>query len=210
MGRYLQGADGRMVGSIGDGKDKTPVAIPAPAQPRTGPQDAAAADRVAAYYEALKNPKPPTGLVALENTSGQIQEFEPGVLTHRVAFFLTSGNCHSFAAALHEETGYPIVIFYSDGTLEDDQDEDDESDHIRHVGVLTPDGYLLDGDGAMKLTTVMERCGWESQVLVGGVGELSETLEIDSIRHGRDWQPLDPEKVASFVSPILETYRPND
>lgn len=206
MGRYLQGKDGKMAGSIGDGKDKVPTAAPMKAQPKPVTEDPNAASRVAAYYEALKAPRStaPAGRVTLVNTDGVVEEYDAGDLDS-ASHFLTNGNCHSVAAALHRVTGYPIVLFYSDG-FDIDEDDEEDQEHIRHVGVLTPDGYLLDGDGAMKLTTVMARCGWDSEVIAGGIEELEERIKVDTIQHEREWSELDPDNVASFAGPILGEY----
>lgn len=107
------------------------------------------------------------------------------------SWFLVAGNCHSFAAALHDKTGLPIVAFYTSSS--------DEDEHIAHFAVITPEGLVIDGDGVMPVALIEARTGWEHQVLDGGISEMIELISYEQDFQGRHWQRLRPELVESFV-----------
>lgn len=73
---------------------------------------------------------------------GDTQEVTPGVLDHRAHHAFTCGQCHAFALALHQLTGWPLYLLC--------HDEDDPMDSWTHVVVRHPDGSYIDIDGASE------------------------------------------------------------
>jgi hypothetical protein len=179
MGTHIRGRDGKFAGSIGDGKTRLPTAAPytlaLPAQP--------SADRV-----------------ILLDSDGHERTVTVGNLdsARRV---LTAGQCHSFAAALHYATGFPIVGFTGGHYI----DEDDDDGHMSHFAVLSPDGYVIDGDGVVALETLVARTGWAIEE-IGDTTHLREALGWDTQQYDRVWAPLNPLAVSSFTAPAILLY----
>lgn len=196
---YRRDADGRFA--------RGPVRVPsaAAATPAHPPAPGLPADRVApvaaAYqrYTAAASTSVDTNPITLLDVNGTARRVAPGDLDD-ARWHLTMGNCHSFAAALHQRTGLPIVVFRA---LGDEDEEDDGYGHITHVGVATPDGYLLDAHGRALISEVEDAELVEADILPDGVPGLLAEIDHDTAVLGRRWQPLDAERVASFVDPLL-------
>jgi hypothetical protein len=143
-------------------------------------------------------------VVTLRDANGLTCEVAAGDLD-AASHFLTAGQCHSFAVALAEKTGWPIVEFWAY------EDEDDEG-HVAHFAVLSPDATILDGDPPLPLHVVEGRTGWEHRILGSwnpaqpGPSPRDRVLAIvESERAcGRVWQPLDTDLVSSFVDPAVQ------
>lgn len=148
----------------------------------------------------------PHRTVELKDFMGNTKAVQAGDLDS-AEWFLVGGNCHSLAAALHQVTGYPIVAFYKGDNYPVDDDEDEYAgDTVDHFAVLTPDGYVLDGTGAMKLDVVEGRTGWSSYE-VGGIPDMADIIDVEEDEMERSWQPVNTDLVASFVAPVLARYR---
>lgn len=143
--------------------------------------------------------------VILRNARGETQSFPAGDL-NAASQYLAAGNCHSLAAALHEETGFPIIAFYqSEEACESDDDPD--PDRVRHFAVISPESLVLDGDGAMGLRDLEAATGWIGEILQDGKKEMEAIILLEEREMARDWLPLAPALVSSFVGPVLEIYK---
>lgn len=182
MAKYVRANDGTFAGSIGDGKTRVPKAAP--------------------KVPLAAKPKETVHLI---DAQGQSADIAVGDL-NAASRFLTGGNCHSFAAALHAKTSFPIVAFYRDSRIawEDDEDED-EGDHVHHFAVLSPDGYIIDGEGTQTLHRVLAACLWEHEE-IGSIQSMQEVIAYEKANLARTWQPMNPLIVDSFVAPALQTF----
>ena len=121
---------------------------------------------------------------------------------------LCNGHAHSLAVALHTATGWPIIAFTAnpDSALgPDGSGEDRTLPHIRHIAVLSPAGYALDGYGATPLAELEAEEGWEHFVL-GDVAALRDAMAYDARRNGRVWLPEDAVACAGYVAPLLAVH----
>lgn len=181
-----------------------PVTVPTPAPTRTRHPEItpAAAPSIAEHYQAYRTRAVPEPVTLLD-ADGQPHTVTPGDLD-TARHVLTAGQCHNLAAALHQETGWPIVAFFRDF----DTDDDETEDNVKHYGVLTPDGYLLDGDGAIPLQDFQDLTGLtETEQLPAGLDELTQHINWDTTTYDRTWHPLNPDAVRSFVAPVLQAYQ---
>jgi hypothetical protein len=62
----------------------------------------------------------------------------PGIIDNEAIGAFTTGQCHALALEIHERTGWELCGFF--GYYEDD-------DSPGHVGVCTPEGYVVDVQG---------------------------------------------------------------
>jgi hypothetical protein len=192
MAQHLQDPrTGLLAGSAGDGKDRTPTSreqIPAGV---TNPY--AATDAQPAGGWVVPSAAPP---VLLRDVNGREQSVPAGDLAG-ASGFLTEGNCHSFALAIAERTGWDVVAFW---------DNEPWNERATHFAVLSPQGVVIDGDPPLTLSEVEARTGWESENLGPLPGARQQLVDIveDARRHGRTWLPLDVQQVASFVTPALD------
>ena len=182
-----------------------PAAVPTAATPHrqtARPGDAAApAISITEQHQAYRHRVTAEPLTLLD-ADGTPHTVIPGDLDS-ARDVLTAGQCHNLAAALHQETGWPIVAFFRDF----DTDDDETDDNVKHYGVLTPDGYLLDGDGAIPLRDFQDRTGLtETETLPPGLDELADHITWDTTTYARTWHPLSPDTVRSYVEPVLHAY----
>lgn len=198
----LRTPDGRFAGSLRHAPTPAGAPTPPPTPLTTKAIDnepSALAATIDAFYRV------PDGHVRLVDVNGTSRIFPDGDLEN-ATWHLMNGNCHSFAAAIHEATGYPIIVFWA---ADSDYDEDS---HLTHVAVSPAPGLMLDALGVSSIESFEHTELVEGQVLDGGVGELATVLEWDSAENQRIWQPLDPEMVHSFVAPVqalLDRFRSN-
>lgn len=114
------------------------------------------------------------------------------------SWFLSMGNCHSLAAALHEATGYDIIAFRN----ADDEDEG----NIRHVAILTPDNYVLDVEGILDLDTFEYSTSRWGEKVPGGVVGLQKLIKQDQETYSTQWLPLAAEDCTGYVNELLAIY----
>ena len=124
----------------------------------------------------------------------------------RVVYTFTRGQCHSFAFAMHELTGWPVYLLCSDYVWNDDDDGptngaepvgDPES--WGHAVVMAPSGQFVDIEGAWYLD---ENDSWSDSYPV-----LVETPEqaIDLIEWSCD-EVVTP-KAKPFAAAVLSNIR---
>lgn len=77
--------------------------------------------------------------MVLPLTYGRKQEVTPGVLDDRAHEAFTCGQCHAFALALHQITGWPLYLLCHDAS--------DPIESWTHVVVRRLDGAFIDIDG---------------------------------------------------------------
>lgn len=218
MSGYIRRANGTFAGSIGAGKTNTPHAAPAIAGRPTSDVDGGHDDTaVTTWYTRYQATHPDTPApspaqsaasspahVTLTDFNGQTRTVPAGDLD-AARWFLVGGNCHSLAAALHEQTGLPIIVFHRDDwhPVNDDDDEY-EADAATHYAVITETGHVLDGHGASLLADIEETYYWKGTILDGGIPAMRDLIEHDVQHLNRVWQPLNPDLVRSYVTPVLQ------
>lgn len=120
-------------------------------------------------WEAIYAVEPPEdevldGHVQVTELAGEPTRVTPGVLDEAAEFAFSHGQCHAFAQALHERTGWPIVAVGHDEcnyNISCAQFEDDPCDcQINHTGVRTPDGKFADVYGVGRLSG---ECRWVNE-----------------------------------------------
>lgn len=132
----------------------------------------------------------------------------PGVIDAHVQRALTSGYCIPFARALHDKTGYPVVVSFPKGSWKSEEECNqsiisDEYDDIGliHAMVKTPQGTLLDIEGEHDVeeycaNTTNSRNGLE-------VYELTpESFDWAENQYGAHSQ-AEKRLVSSYVEPLL-------
>ncbi|MFB6505552.1 hypothetical protein ACFC07_22325 [Streptomyces sp. NPDC056099] len=127
-------------------------------------------------------------------------EVTPGRLDDTAREALTSGQCHAFALALNEVTGWPTTaLLTSDCSGEDSMctgvDEDECPCRIGHVVVTRPDGAHVDITGAHTPGTVPD---------CEDAPALAMTAEHwQAIRSTPTWRDADMPLARTFVRPLL-------
>ena len=102
----------------------------------------------------------------------------------RTRYSFVSGQCHSFAFAMHKLTHWPLFLLCDksadDKFVDDSGLIDGNPVSWSHVVVLAPDGRFVDVDGAWRL----EEGKWYDLVPLC-TGTIENTLDI--IRHSCDY-----------------------
>lgn len=93
----------------------------------------------------------PVEPVRVEGGGRESFTLTPGLIDGMAVGAFAQGQCHALALALHERTGWPVIVL-----------EDDEADAI-HFAVQTPDGRALDITGCHDLEEFQE--GWGAAYL---------------------------------------------
>lgn len=139
--------------------------------------------------------------VKLSNTNGDKANIPVGNVA-KARPYLISGNCHSLAAAIHEITGFAFICFRE---INSHDSLVEYEPHIRHVAIISPEGWVIDGYGVTGLDKVSLERNWIGE-LYGSVEDLNKELDEDAKKYGRDWLPLEPYRVVSFALPIVSLY----
>lgn len=95
-----------------------------------------------------------------------------GVIDDTAREVFTAGQCHAFAYALHEQTGWPIVAVIQPGEWSTNEDIDEQvdaatqtmtaaglDDFASHLMCRRPDGQLVDITGAHTAAAVFDSYG---------------------------------------------------
>jgi hypothetical protein len=143
-------------------------------------------------------------MVRLNRVDGVSKLFPAGdIVTARD--FLVTGNCHSLALAVHHITGFAFACFRSIKPEVDALGAGLYEPHIRHIAVVDPNGWVIDGHGVRGLDEVTNNYNWSVQ-LVGSANEMMDLITQDANEYGRSWLPPDPEKLASFAYALAFIY----
>lgn len=98
--------------------------------------------------------------VEVPGTEHRIYRLRPGVLDETAVACFSQGQCHALAMALHEETGWPLVVVA------------DWLEQVDHVAVRTPEGRIIDGAGVHDPDAFAE--AWDGDVLEVSAQRLRE------------------------------------
>jgi hypothetical protein len=194
MAQHIQGEDGKMAGSIGNGKNSIPTprnletALPVTLQPLNTPTQTVDAT-YARFTDSQTSPANP----APELPYGPLGEL-------RAKWALTMGECHNLALAVHEHTGWPLIGFSP--WLEDDHGT---TGILTHVAVLTPDGYVLDGHGVTPVGHAEENLESDHTV-INSIKDLETWMAADTINGSSEWLPTRPADFTGYVPQILAQY----
>lgn len=135
--------------------------------------------------------------VTLTDINGTTRTLPYGDL-NAASWFLSMGNCHSLAIAIHEATGYDIIAFRNA--------DDEDQGNIRHVAVLTPDGYVIDAEGIDTLDQTEYLTSRWSEKVYGGSKGLLKLIEADQEEYNTKWLPVVTEGFSGYVEPLLQAY----
>jgi hypothetical protein len=188
MTKYIKGKDGKFVGSIGDGKTKVPTAAPTISSQGSPEDSSSQIDSTSAAWSKYQ-----------EQTLLETRAYGP-INEVWARFALTMGECHNLAIAAHRETGLPLIAF-SPWSEEDSG----TTGTLVHVGVLTEDGYVLDGHGTTALRSLEEDGHFEGTVLENEE-ELLAWIEQDTSYGTGEWLPVRPEEFKGYVTDLLKEH----
>lgn len=139
--------------------------------------------------------------IELSDVSGITKKIPAGDIV-AARDFLMSGNCHSLALAIHSITNFSLVCFRENpSNLYSTESEP----HIRHVAALSPEGWVLDGNGVSALADVTRNKNWSVEVAQNS-RHLRRMIELDASEYGRYWLPFEEEKLLPFAASIVSLY----
>jgi len=145
-----------------------------------------------------------TRLITLKKVDGSRKQFTAGDIVS-ARDYLVSGNCHSLALSLHQITGFAFACFRDIKPEKGSLNEHLYQPHIRHVAVIDPAGWILDGYGVSSVSEVTENYSWELE-LFGSPDDLMSHIVKDAEAFGRVWLPPDPVATISFAYRITYMY----
>ncbi|MGW7090016.1 hypothetical protein ACWGH2_41905 [Streptomyces sp. NPDC054871] len=127
-------------------------------------------------------------------------EVTPGHLDDAAREAFTSGQCHAFALALHEVTGWPTTALltvdcFQTDVMCDGSEEDECPCRIGHIVVTRPDGAHVDITGAHTPGTMP---GHEDAPAL-----LMTEAHWKAIRSTPTWREPDMPAARTFVAPLL-------
>lgn len=186
--------NGQFNGSVGSGSKHTPASPPVPAPATT----TGAASSV------------PPVTVPVVGSDHRTWHLTPGVLDDAAREAFTEGQCHAFAQAMHERTGWPLVA-----ALDEDccYDADMDCADIRlpsgdivctcqfnHVLTETPDGQLLDINGLHTEEDLDDELSYGEQQWVRGP---DVTAIIDRLIQRGEMREAALPLARTFIDPVL-------
>lgn len=118
---------------------------------------------------------------------------------------LVSGNCHSLAVAIHNLTDFSLACFRE---LPDGNPHTEHEPHIRHVAVISPEGWVLDGYGVTGLSDITRQKNWSVEI-AENEQHLRKMINYDASEYGRYWLPFEETKLLPFAAAILHLYLTN-
>lgn len=138
-----------------------------------------------------------------------------GVLDEDAVWLFKSGHCHSFAFALHEATGLPLVgcVPITDDTMDPQEFEDTYWDpnmrYMNHLALLIDEDTALDAEG---LHTLSELAGPDHMIRRFETSADAQT-EMDRINDAwggteKMWQVARPDIAANFARTALGRWVP--
>lgn len=126
------------------------------------------------------------------STVGGAMPVTPGVLDHAALHVYTHGQCAALARALHDATGWPLML----AVWTSDKGED-----AIHFYVERPDGRVVDITGAHALDVAIQRIeragGTDVDVGRCGVDVLDEFIDHGFVERG------DVDVAQTFVDVVL-------
>ena len=115
---------------------------------------------------------------------GETYQLIEGVLDDQARWAFTRGSCHSFALALSEQTGWPMLAIVGDS-----------KGFAEHVVVEMPDGRWLDASGPQQ-----------PQARRGYHAEIWSKQQVELLGEHKNWLAVDVEAASSFVGPLLASF----
>lgn len=209
MTQYIKGKNGKFAGSIGDGKTNIPTPAPVTVN-RSG-----TCHQCESPEDTLSDEGLCAGCFDTQEENGYAQAWERYLASKvttellpcgpfhetRARLALTMGECHNLALAVHRKTGWPLIAFSPWN-----EDGPGTTGTLVHVGVLTPDGYVLDGHGA-NIQSWSEDQGEYEGVLLTGEEELTSWISSDVALGQGSWLPLRPEAFDGYLPAVLQAYQ---
>jgi hypothetical protein len=188
MTKYIKGKDGKFVGSIGDGKTK----VPTPAQPISSKDslsnETSTSDSTSAAWSKYQ-----------EQTILETRAYGP-INEAWARFALTMGECHNLAIAAHRQTGLPLIAFSPWS-----EEGSGTTGTLVHVGVLTKEGFVLDGHGVTPLSSLEEDGHFEGVILENEEALLAWIKQDTSYGTG-EWLPVRPDEFKGYVTDLLKEH----
>ena len=151
-------------------------------------------------------PAPESGRhVTLPGLNGAQHTVTLGLLDRAAEFAFSYGQCHAFARALSEETGWPMAVLIDPACCEDADVCDDVmfgevcSCQLEHLVAVRPDGFHVDITGAFEPGKV-KGCEGKADVPV------TESM-WHYLAHSPYWSPPALIAARTFVTPLLAALR---
>lgn len=189
MTKYIKGKDGKFVGSIGDGKTNVPTAAPNISSHNSSDDSSTLADSTSVAWSKYQ-----------EQTSEAVTRPYGPINEVWARFALTMGECHNLAIATHRETGLPLIAFSPWS-----EEGSGTTGTLVHVGVLTKDGYILDGHGVTERRSLEEDGQFEGTVLKNEE-ELLAWIEQDTSYGTGEWLPVRPDEFKGYAEDLLKEH----
>jgi hypothetical protein len=205
MPRYIKRKNGKMAGSIGDGKSQVPTASTIyTLENSPEPHGSRIADVFKRYLAAHPSPAPITLIDTWDNevtiTAGQLDD--------DAIYIFTNGHCHSFALAAHEATGLPMMGLQP--VVDPDADPDDLWDpnmkYVNHIVLhLDPETYL-DAEGLHRYEDAITY----EFVPINDKLELNHLIYSTNVQAEEDvWTYPKPHFAEPFIAAALTRYAPH-
>jgi hypothetical protein len=158
------------------------------------------------YAQGLSSDNPNSETIALEGVMGMVdlltlnsKEKDTLVLSkylEEASWYLTAGNCHSLATAIHARTGWEMLGLRRTNSA---------YDYISHVVVRSPDGFILDGDGVADEEEYFSTHALKEKFSWNRIEPLIEKINEESVADGA-WLDLDAKRLTPYAKILLKLY----
>jgi hypothetical protein len=206
VARYLKGKDGKLAGSIGDGKHKTPTSMPAaPAAHPDLPERTN--NPVAEAFRKYLATQPAGARITLIDTCENEVDITAGQLDEDAIYIFTNGHCHSFALAAHEATGLPMMGLQP--VVDPDTDPDDlwdpNSKYMNHIVLHLDEETYLDAEGIHRYEDAITY----EFIPIADKNELEHLIYSINVKAEETvWTYPKPHYAEPFITPALQKYAP--
>lgn len=150
--------------------------------------------------------RPPRGRqVTLPGLNGSQHHVTLGLLDPAAEVAFSYGQCHAFARALSQATGWPMAVLIDPMCCHDADACDDVmfgdvcSCQLEHLVAVRPDGFHVDITGASEPGKIKGREGMADV-------PVTEAMWAYLI-HSPYWSPPDIASARTFVTPLLSAVR---
>lgn len=209
MPKYIKRKDGKMAGSIGDGKDKTPTSATQPLVParRAGLPPLTDNPVARAFRNYLASQPAGTQLTLIDTCENEVT-VTAGVFDDEAIYIFTNGHCHSFALAAHEATGLPMMGLQP--VVDPDADPEDLWDpntkYMNHVVLHLDEDTYLDAEGIHRY----EDATTYEFIPIADSKELRYLIYSINVEGGETmWTVPKPHYAEPFITPALQKYAPH-
>lgn len=137
-------------------------------------------------------------VVDVEDVNGELVSVIPGELGGSVKYLYRNGQCMSMAAAISRNTGWPVVTRELELNLSGGKQR-----ILHHAYVLSPDGYLVDIDGALEWEGDRVKSWREEDIVTVTEADQVDDL-MDSYSHRLSDQNVDLAE--TYLDIVMDQY----